>query len=38
MAIGVFFLIFAVLLVIGVLMAVIFGGMAFIPSLFDPTL
>ena len=37
MAIGVFFLIFAVLLVIGVPMAVIFGGMAFIPSLFDPT-
>ena len=36
MSIGIFFLIFAVLLVIGVPMAAIFGGMAFIPSLLDP--
>lgn len=36
MSIGVFLLIFAILLVIGVPMAAIFGSMSFIPSLLDP--
>lgn len=36
MAIGLFFLIFLVMLVIGLPMAVIFGGMAILPSLVNP--
>ena len=37
MTFGVFILIFAVLIVIGMPMAVIFGGMAFLPSLITPS-
>jgi C4-dicarboxylate transporter DctM subunit len=36
MAIGVFFLIFCVLMIIGVPVAVVFGGMTFLPSLMTP--
>lgn len=37
MLIGVFFLLFLVMLVIGVPLAVIFGGMSFFPSLINPS-
>jgi C4-dicarboxylate transporter DctM subunit len=36
MAIGIFFLLFCVLMIIGVPVAVVFGGMTFFPSLMDP--
>jgi C4-dicarboxylate transporter DctM subunit len=36
MAIGIFFLIFCVLMLMGVPVAVVFGGMTFLPSLMDP--
>ncbi|MDR2738324.1 MAG: TRAP transporter large permease subunit [Treponema sp.] len=36
MAIGIFFLIFCILMIIGLPVAVVFGGMTFLPSLMDP--